>query len=1113
MKKIARVLLIGILLISSMFAAQVISVNTNLIPAQFGNQSVKHGDGSSTVMYNADGLGTTTLFNGSSVRANGTAAGKNINFNIYGNDEFNPATKISASRQEFYLTSDGGQYIDTRIVPDGNTTLEIFFMLPNDYPNKYATTSNHPDVAGCNGTGGTSPHFGGPLLIKENDPTYPSKAIQYLYGAYPTNSVILTAKDNAPTGAKQPTNGDFKWEAGKYYRSILAASGGGAEVYLTDGTKTYKDSIVYSVEGTAFNSLFLFGQNNGSVTNQTPIGIKEVKITNSTTGDVMGHFFAVPKGSTEFSTEPARSNCMYDITKGEYFENIGSGNFGLMENSTNTNDISISTAMKTQLDKNLNGEPISSDQSSYTYIDGNNVKWAADYIEVNQEANKVWLHRYLTATPLTYEDPKDITDEASELLAIKTTSPFTVLGNDSGAWMDGIIGPIINYNIVLGTASAGITLGNDTISVLNLTLPITATATPASYTFAAWKATEADSSRYFATKKVEGSTTTITAKDILFSSDKLMQQYAYKVDSDYFIKLDIHFEVAPMTEIIVNITDNIGNLTGSKINDMPQTEAQVITGSEVSIIGVFDYVLYELDPENTKINGIPILDGSYNQNTITLTAVNSDTVTITYKIKPKKYSVQILGQTINKDDFSFEGMVIEGFGGEISYNEGNLDTLDIDGLDVEALYKDFMQTSFSDYCIYEFVRFECNGRPVTGELEIYDYTLKNNIRDEKFTIYAVYQKKYLITVEFEFEGEAETKSGYSASPGMKEFEGNGIIGHSVNDGGTAVIILKPFTRYSVLSVKGDSTPGNDGSSQIYANLPELLVVDMKQSYHIVVTLKNRTVQVDYALNISDTNSREIFGVAEYYSDGTSTNENHTTISVEVAVKTLTVNQTMLDTFNYRVIDFRIYNYSTKKYDLLTGGKLDANISNFFEDYVRADINPKVCLFVVQQYFIDFSTAGFDFDEVNTTFKNSDLGSYTVTFTGGEYTSLGSGKYAVDFGTKINLEKTVGEYGHFVGFTGLSEEESETGSFIVNGERYVGGNFQSTKLAAWIMPTIFSGSGVVLLLILMTILLVLRSMKLKREKLEKEAEIQDMKRKFSLAEEIAKLRNGDDVPQS
>lgn len=1119
---------------------QRIKASAYSVPTPFAGDLIKRpsgtpsylGDGSSRVVNNPTGLGTTTLFSGTSVTANGTVASdKSLNFNIYGNDKESP-TSVLASRQEYYLIPNSTEFIDTLITPDGDTKLEIFFMIPEGTTVSDFSAAQHPDVVGCNASDGSN-HFGGPLLMKTTN------KIQFLYGVWSDGDDTLTAKNNSGIGAD---NSYINWTAGNQYHSIIDAQNGGATISLETGNLKYENVIdnseatKYNAAATAnYNTLYMFGQNNnGSCVNPVKIGIKEVIISKASTKEIKGHFFAVPQGSTEFSTTPAPSNCMYDTASNSYFTSKNAGTFKVVPDN-NTNEINITAVT----DGGLSGNKLAKTSTHYTYIDGNGDKWASDYLEVNQEENKVVLHKLIStvgagenritelaySSSLQYDDgitsgDTNFDDKAIELLEMKTTDLMTGLSNDKDAWMDGIIGPIVKYMLEPGNCDpSDIEIDEVLFSILTLSENVkatTETAPSASYTAAIWRV-EDGHNLGFCTSKVDNSpefATTISAKDILFSYDQVLQKAKPVSGENYYsLEVNVEFDESPVTTITITADTGVDIKIGGKAIS---SDTVIVPQMPTTIEGFFNEILFELDVAGST------LPGTLNGNSVSFTP-SGTAVNIVYKIKAKDYSVRILGKTTKNHEIDLGDEITDGYEEIISYKETNLDKIIIADLDYANEYFNYGGTVFGNNFLYVFDHFEVNGQAMelTDCFEIDMFALINNPRikeDEIFTVYAVYQKKFVVTLGFEFGGNADDGSKYE-SPSfsvLNKFDGskyngisNEIQGYLINEDDTAVILLKPDIRYAVASVSGDG-----GTSQISSDYPELLVITFDQSYNIIVTLKNREIKVNYDLNITDNNEREIFGVAQYISNNGVTNMSYTMVSVENGAQTLMANQEMLNTFKYRSNGFGIYNFlrDDGTYDAFNG-ILNASNADFFEKYVDKNGNSRVCLFVVQQYIVDFSTPGFT--QNGTTFTGTGLGSYTIDFNQGEYTSLGSGKYMVDYGTEITLQKTVGKYGKFVHFTGLNDEENEVSAFVVYGDRYVGVNFESTKLAPWVMPTILGGSGLLLIFALLTVFLVMRSAKHKKQKLAREAEIRDMKRRFNISDEISKLRDGNlqNIPQA
>lgn len=1142
-------------------------LNTNGSNNNSGSSLVL-GDGKSLVMNNPDGLGTTTLFSGTNITANGTTSGKNINFNIYGKEGTVNSADVVASQQAAYLVpNNNNAWINTNFVPDEKTELEIYFMVPEGY-NNFGTA--HPDVAGCHASNDTNGHFGGPLLLQGGD-------IQFLYGAWPGNSNVLTAKNNAVWDGNNNlvAGGDgsnIRVAQNTYYHSILKTTPSGAYSYLSDGTKTYfsEGAITENIAKYTFRSLYLFAQNNGGPVNQVGVGIREVKITQD--GVPSRHFIAVSRGSTEYSSTPAPSNCMVDVLTGTYYESNGGGSFSIAETNTNTDRIDITGA----IGGGLHGEKLDSaptepnSRKKYTYVDGKGEYWAADYLEIDQEfdngvdadAGRVRLHklnRETIGSTLTYTTTNlDDTNPtlAGRLLSLKTSTIRTVLSNSAGAWMDGIIGPVVNYEIVLGTAGVDFVPGSHrTINVLDyISEDIFVKASSGNYATANWKATDwrvADGiNEHFHISIATVTDTKISARDILFSSSNLLQRYAKKnvSDNDYSISLEVLFNDSPTS--VITVTPPANNITMDiEIGGLRLQPPTTILSGAHSLKAVYNDALYNFVRWTASAGSIA--DDAAAETT--LTAPANTPVTIGYELSPRRYAVQILGKTTNDETVTLlSSDITNGFeNGEVDnkvfYNRTapmsiNLSTL----AEVAGIEEEYVENSMvSGITVYHRIAgYNINDRMVTdSSLTIDSAAIIANARTGgNFIIEVVYQKKYVIDVNYKFDGyngftgAADYRNGWytissSRSPEEKfdrTVDGRAVKGHLVNEGDTSVIILSPDKRYDIVK---NGVSGINTKSQIDNDrYPELLVVELDKAYSIVVSLKHKVIKIGYSLKIfdriNDTVGREIEGVAGYINGGKIGNDvAYTNTSFGVAAQTLTPNSTMLSKFNYRSMGFMIKNTSGTyvPFKDVFGDTEELTVSdNFFNNFVDANGNAQICLYVMQQYLVDFSTPGFT--QTGTSFKHAELGTYTIEFVTGKYTALLddsgnlTGKYSVDSGSEIKLEQTAGKYGKFAHFTGMNEDDTLSNdvlSFIVSGDRYVGVNFESTKLAGWIMPTIISGSGLLLVLVALAIFLVMRASNLNKQKLAREAEIRDMKRKFNISDEITKLKTGDfgNIPQA
>jgi|GEM_PF-6076919 len=1067
---------------------------------QSGGDDSYHGSGSSLSINNPEGLGTTTLFSGTSIDAQGTVADKDINFNIYGDDrEESGTTSLTVQSPKYALVANLGNITPGAKLNTGGQYILVDNVNLNDIKvvTEVSIPSTHPDDAflfGARAQLGTAAANAFSFVGEESTGNFRSD-----YGK--NGSDFIRTPDNFPYGTDEKNafvtiikenNSPTIISNGSTNTSIPAVSGG------TIAANTIGKFAIFDA--------YLTGTNKVD-TRYAPAKMTYFDIYQG--GVLAHHLVAVPKGSMIYSTTPAPSNCMYDTITEIYYGNQGSDDFGIEEvdsdQNTTTTNIDLSSL-------NLKGEKIYGDD--YTYIDGNGQKWLADYLEVNKQEGYVRLHRNIGDTSVS-----DVNEDlASSLLDIATLDDLTRLGNTSGLWMDGAVGPIVNYHVsVSGDAEIS---GNDTINVLDFdkTITVNYTGDDSSISYAGWSFGTISN---FYIKLVDSSNnTTITAHDIFLGKNSsayydlgfASQATASTDDSgDFDLSFGINFVGGGVSTYTVDVAaaqSSNGDISDILIGGISTPSTSVFSNtSSVSVEVKYNDTLYVFG--GFTIEGCSLADGSSLENT-KIVIVPTGNVIISYKITPHKYGVQIAAKTTQNENLDPENMQATPYGSQVSYNNVEPDTISINDLSVTHNWFDD-----SDESLYVFDHFECNGIPVSNQITIDQNTLTKNERlDDNFIVYAVYQKKYIVNVTFDC---PDSSGKYTSNFNLLIGNGTDSLqypdltsafdGLAVNEGDSIVVEITPDKRYAF-----DTLDGDNGEGQVINTGGTVYVfLSTSHSFDLTVNLVNASIRVDFALNITDNDSREIVGVPDYISDGTAAN--YTTVSVDGGSQNLSVNDTTLNMFNYRANGFGIWNFTTEKYDPLVNGVLSAGMDNFFENYVDDNGNARVCLYVIKQYLVVLSTPGFTQDDSGMTFTNSDLGSYTAQFTGGEYKSLGNGSFMVDVGTTVTLTDTIGKYGDFSGYAGLFE--GEDASFIVNGARSVSIDIASTKTPAWVTPTIIGGGALVVLLILLTMLMLLRSSKLKKQKLAREAEIRDMKRKFNISDEIEKLRSGDfaSIPQS
>jgi hypothetical protein len=86
------------------------------------------------------------------------------------------------------------------------------------------------------------------------------------------------------------------------------------------------NNFIYSSSASEIGiSLYVFRNNNPSTASKR----YSVKVWRDNI--LVADLIPVPAGNTTYSTTPAPSNCMFDLVRGQYFENQGTGNFDIEE--------------------------------------------------------------------------------------------------------------------------------------------------------------------------------------------------------------------------------------------------------------------------------------------------------------------------------------------------------------------------------------------------------------------------------------------------------------------------------------------------------------------------------------------------------------------------------------------------------------------------------------------------------------------------------------------------------------------------------------------------------------------------------------------------------------
>ena len=181
-------------------------------------------------------------------------------------------------------------YINTGFIPNQNTKYEMEIFVPSSLNDSQFMEARNSSMIGIG-------------MVASNL----QNVIRFRYGSQtnPINSVSIP-KNNA------------------YHRIVQ------------DGRYCYADgNLVYTFAAETFSAgypFWLFWINsagNFSDVVQDLRKIKSCKIWDN--GALIRDFISVPQGNTQYSKVPAPSNCMWDKVTQTYFENAGTGSFGIEE--------------------------------------------------------------------------------------------------------------------------------------------------------------------------------------------------------------------------------------------------------------------------------------------------------------------------------------------------------------------------------------------------------------------------------------------------------------------------------------------------------------------------------------------------------------------------------------------------------------------------------------------------------------------------------------------------------------------------------------------------------------------------------------------------------------
>ena len=1048
-------LLIIFMLCSVLIANLCFSWQSNLIYAHDMDVAEFLDGNSKITVENPAGQGNSTLFSGTSVEALGTVAGKPLNFNVYGKGEkdVDALSAITFVGNNGYVEEDLLLHLDSK-----NNTGTGYDPLAAVWVD---LTGNGHDATLFGGAATTWSADKG-LQTSGNKASYAKIESTNLKPQYVTmewvgidNTEVNTEVEyfsNFEYGGhgifKQATNnivgGGFHY-GGKYNHTGGPVREIGRKLYIAI---TYDGNFIKSyIDGVLVGNQSLSGTINFNATAPYAIGADPTAAGITSGNALKGSTFAVRMYDRALTKEEIAQNYVADKDKYD------------IDPGTPSNTVIIGDSFNGVLQGALaEGLGYSYGGKDYTYKAPDGTKWVADYIEVNQKAGTVNLIRNfdettgdLLATP-TSTPISTLSGDGKKLLDMQTTEFSTYLSNEEGAWMDGIIGPVIDFNYSVNAGGydgdllpAGKT---GTLSLFGLDNDISLTFASHENGSVSWF----NGVNFIYSGIVSDYGTKISARTILLHSNVLKN--LTESSGAYTINLDLAFAVGAPNNVTVSVVEGVSGT--SEIGGNATDEITFFAGNTVAIKINFNTALYNFGAYSLfKGDGVTsaVVNTDYEINTavdatslMKIKVIND--IVIKYTLAIKSYDVQILGKTTNGENVDFYGMILAGnFSSKVSHDEGGegyLTSIPLSALKVAPDH-------FENESLYVFSHFLCNGKIITSsQLAIFtnELQLENNEKiDGKFTIFAVYQKKFIVKVDFQLPGESTRgANSYSViaqtSPVYYDTYGYGIDGWAVNENETAIVEIEPDVRYTILLIQGNT------NGQALPSSPNVLILTMNQSFGISVVLKHNEIEVGFFIDVFDyypvgANHHEIVSSEYVTSNVVGVASSSTFISVDShPEQTLTLEQLKLGLADFRVyrtsdvadIGLRIRNTRTGQYEILTSGYLNINAAvdgdgyDFFDKYVDANGKCKIVLFVVKQYVVNLNTKDFAYDNDQLMFS-SELGWYTVSFDNGAYEYSEEGTFMVDFGTEITLNAFLETNGHcrFFGFNvdGIDVGESFT----------------------------------------------------------------------------------------
>ena len=201
----------------------------------------------------------------------------------------------TSDNRDYALVSSGTQFINTGIVFNTSVDSSVSMEVDNQFINL-----NLRVLWGSTDSAGTQRFYIGMNSTRT-----------MWVGGIASNTAAFSTSNLPLTTDRQKIRMDY----------VLTPSRG-ANLY-------FDDILVSSFANTTLNvieelCLFNIGTGNNYIGNQKCFGAKIWK-----SGILVRDFVPVPVGSTRFSGFPAPSNCLWDRVTQVYFENVGSGKFGI----------------------------------------------------------------------------------------------------------------------------------------------------------------------------------------------------------------------------------------------------------------------------------------------------------------------------------------------------------------------------------------------------------------------------------------------------------------------------------------------------------------------------------------------------------------------------------------------------------------------------------------------------------------------------------------------------------------------------------------------------------------------------------------------------------------